>query len=341
MDTLIIRSSAKIFTKETLPLSRRTLVGKCSDTNLFRPWPFGVTTTVSQKPILLRHRTIQCVASSSHFSSETGAWTSLDTANIRIQTIQPSKTVHVKFQLEKKCRFGEHFFVVGNDPIIGSWNPSDAIPLTWSDGHIWTAKLDLPIGRSVQFKYILKQETGDIVWQPGPDRIFHTWQTENTIVVEEDWENAELQKIIEDLEDELTFDIEKETINIGGNVTHSHLREELMPKANAKYKPWISRNKKFITAAEEMSGPKEGSSKLHIGDRGYKRDTEGKNIRRATTERNAKSMEDDGGTVITSEEGHVLVPGLNPLQETSAGEAYPEEIGKFIVADASARTDVA
>lgn len=36
------------------------------------------------------------------------------------------------------------------------------------------------------------------MWQPGPDRIFQTWETENTITVFEDWGDAELQKITEE-----------------------------------------------------------------------------------------------------------------------------------------------
>lgn len=36
------------------------------------------------------------------------------------------------------------------------------------------------------------------MWQPGPDRIFHTWDTKNTITVFEDWGDAELQKITEE-----------------------------------------------------------------------------------------------------------------------------------------------
>lgn len=55
----------------------------------------------------------------------------------------------------------------------------------------------MPVGRSIQFKLILKSSFGKLLWQPGPDRIFKSWGTENTIIVYEDWENVEYQKIIE------------------------------------------------------------------------------------------------------------------------------------------------
>ncbi|KAH9672869.1 hypothetical protein KPL70_017900 [Citrus sinensis] len=109
-----------------------------------------------------------------------------------------SKTVHVKFQLQKECLFGEQFFLVGDDPMLGLWDPTSAIPLDWSDGHIWTAEIDVPVSKTIQCKFILKGKTGQIVWQPGPDRIFQAWETKNTITVFEDWEHADEQKIIEE-----------------------------------------------------------------------------------------------------------------------------------------------
>ncbi|KAJ1437409.1 Immunoglobulin-like fold [Sesbania bispinosa] len=79
--------------------------------------------------------------------------------------------------------------------------------MTWSEGNIWTVEQDIPAGKTIQFKFILKREEGDVIWQPGSDRIIHTWETMNRITVFEDWENAQLQKIIE--EDQLAHSNEK------------------------------------------------------------------------------------------------------------------------------------
>lgn len=56
---------------------------------------------------------------------------------------------------------------------------------------------DVPVERTIQFKFILKQSTGDIIWQPGPDWVFKAWTTTKTVIVVEEWENSELQKIVE------------------------------------------------------------------------------------------------------------------------------------------------
>ncbi|CAI9782397.1 unnamed protein product [Fraxinus pennsylvanica] len=51
------------------------------------------------------------------------------------------KTVNVRFKLRKECAFGQQFLIVGDDPVFGLWDPADAIPLNWSDGHVWSVKL--------------------------------------------------------------------------------------------------------------------------------------------------------------------------------------------------------
>ncbi|WCJ28079.1 Carbohydrate-binding-like fold [Euphorbia peplus] len=117
--------------------------------------------------------------------------------------LEVAETVHVKFQLQKECSFGEQFAIVGDDPNLGLWDPDNAVPLTWSDDHVWNLDLDVPVGKFIQFKFILKEITGSIVWQPGPDRILKTWETNNTIVVSEDWEDAAFQKLVEEVEEEV------------------------------------------------------------------------------------------------------------------------------------------
>lgn len=49
--------------------------------------------------------------------------------------------MHVKFQLQKECSFGQQFLIVGDDPILGSWDPERAIPMDWSDGNVWSVEL--------------------------------------------------------------------------------------------------------------------------------------------------------------------------------------------------------
>ncbi|XP_015088740.1 uncharacterized protein LOC107031782 [Solanum pennellii] len=109
-----------------------------------------------------------------------------------------SKPVRVKFQLNKECSFGQHFYLVGDDPMLGLWDPSNAVPLEWSEGHVWNVELDIPSGKTISYKFIMTVGDETILWQQGPDRILQTWETKKTITVSEDWDNAELQTIVEE-----------------------------------------------------------------------------------------------------------------------------------------------
>ncbi|KAL2942684.1 hypothetical protein RDABS01_031033, partial [Bienertia sinuspersici] len=71
---------------------------------------------------------------------------------IGTKIVEIKKLVRVKFLLEKEyCEF-------------------EAIPLNWSEGHVWSLLLELPIENSIQYKFLLKRGTGEVLWQPGPDR---------------------------------------------------------------------------------------------------------------------------------------------------------------------------
>uniref|UniRef100_A0A0C9RWQ1 TSA: Wollemia nobilis Ref_Wollemi_Transcript_8199_1649 transcribed RNA sequence n=1 Tax=Wollemia nobilis TaxID=56998 RepID=A0A0C9RWQ1_9CONI len=126
------------------------------------------------------------------------------------------RTVRVKLILHKECQFGEEFSAVGEDEILGSWDPQSAIPMTWAPGHTWTTpSLDLPVGRRVCFKFILRDREGGILWQPGPDRVFHTWETRGTILVAQDWDEFDFQTIIDE---ETGEERQEEIAESGGDV---------------------------------------------------------------------------------------------------------------------------
>ncbi|KAK4730464.1 hypothetical protein R3W88_023452 [Solanum pinnatisectum] len=140
----------------------------------------------------VQHKTIQPIfcASDSQIHTQSEETETTDT--------NQSKPVRVKFQLNKECSFGQHFYLVGDDPMLGLWDPSNAVRLEWSEGHVWNVELDIPSGKTISYKFIMTVDNETILWQQGPDRILQTWETKNTITVSEDWDNAELQTIVEE-----------------------------------------------------------------------------------------------------------------------------------------------
>ncbi|WP_411942999.1 CBM20 domain-containing protein, partial [Streptococcus anginosus] len=116
-----------------------------------------------------------------------------DTETVQVEAQAPSVpgTVRVRFTLHKPCEFGEEFLLVGEHPLLGSWDTDKAIPMAWSKGHVWAVEVPgFTPESSIKFKYILRSLSGKIKWQPGPDRVLQTWETTDTIVVAPDWEIA-------------------------------------------------------------------------------------------------------------------------------------------------------
>lgn len=141
----------------------------------------------------VQHKTIQPISCASNNQQ-----THTQSEETETTDSNQSEPVHVKFQLNKECSFGQHFHIVGDDPMLGSWDPSNAVPLEWSEGHVWNVELEIPSGKTISYKFIMKVDGESIMWQQGPDRILQTWETKNTITVSEDWDNAEVQTIIEE-----------------------------------------------------------------------------------------------------------------------------------------------
>lgn len=96
--------------------------------------------------------------------------------------------VTVKFVLEKKCKFGQQFHVVGDAPQFGSWNPKAAVPLEWSEGDTWTTEVDVPVGKQIEYKFILIGKRGELLWQPGSNRVFETSGSVASVVVSSEWD---------------------------------------------------------------------------------------------------------------------------------------------------------
>ncbi|KAK3226161.1 hypothetical protein Dsin_006023 [Dipteronia sinensis] len=265
-----------------------------------------LTSSVQHKPV------IQLVSS---LSSDVQA--QLDTAAPNQETYQ-SKTIHVRFQLQKECMFGEQFLIVGDDPMFGLWDPENAIPLNWSDGHVWTVELDIPVGKSIQFKFVLKDSTGNMLWQPGPDRIFQTWETENTITICEDWENAEYQKISEG-DGDLFANENADDSNV--NSAEEMADDPIAIVAeNISYpnedNPIVYASNNNMFDGNQISQPEE--SVMAIKNTMIEEDILGSNGMAAA------AVEE---SLISHEGGAVLVPGLTPIPTMpTEGEIQDESI---------------
>lgn len=52
---------------------------------------------------------------------------------------------------------------------MGKWNVANAPSMTWAEGHLWRATLDLPAG-AASFKFVQVSPAGQSVWESGDNR---------------------------------------------------------------------------------------------------------------------------------------------------------------------------
>ena len=76
----------------------------------------------------------------------------------------------VAIEVEAQTDFGQNVFVVGDAPELGSWDPSSALALDPSAYPRWSGALKLEAGRSVSYKFIKIDGSGEVIWEGGPDR---------------------------------------------------------------------------------------------------------------------------------------------------------------------------
>lgn len=204
------------------------------------------------------------------------------------------------------------------------------------------------MGRSIQFKFILKSSSGSILWQPGPNRILKTWETGNSILVYEDWANSEDRKVME--EDQVASGHEDSTYNSGLKVVGEDLIQQEAKMLSNVMKLDVDANSAqrsskihqtkltaddFISVNTELSKENRGTVKNSAAI--HKKDVmEAKNILRksgilATV--NNSGTENVISNLIDYNGGPVLVPGLPPVMPIQ--EAKQDEVEKRIALEGS------
>ncbi|GIL64105.1 hypothetical protein Vafri_18076 [Volvox africanus] len=82
--------------------------------------------------------------------------------------------VPVTISMMCKVEYGESLRIVGNQPFLGSWDPSKGAEMSWSDGNVWKAATLVPVGVEVDFKVVRAKRDGGgaFIWEEGDNRSF-------------------------------------------------------------------------------------------------------------------------------------------------------------------------
>ncbi|KAF8069507.1 puromycin-sensitive aminopeptidase [Scenedesmus sp. PABB004] len=81
------------------------------------------------------------------------------------------RVVKVEVGVQAQTKFGQRVVLVGDHPALGNWSVDGALPLTWSEGHVWKASLELPAdSASIEYKAVLCGDNS-AVWERGSNHV--------------------------------------------------------------------------------------------------------------------------------------------------------------------------
>lgn len=93
----------------------------------------------------------------------------------------PPATVPETFNENKTTVWGQNVFVAGSIPALGDWDPSAAVPLSSAGYPVWSATVSLPANTSFEYKYIVKDGSGNVTWESGANRTATTGSSAATL----------------------------------------------------------------------------------------------------------------------------------------------------------------
>jgi predicted alpha/beta superfamily hydrolase len=81
----------------------------------------------------------------------------------------------VRFSITNDAGLGSEWFVVGNHPDLGAWNPAKAIKLVYSTSNIWWGDIGVQAGTALEYKFVKRltsatlicSETNAVWWPDG------------------------------------------------------------------------------------------------------------------------------------------------------------------------------
>jgi len=82
--------------------------------------------------------------------------------------------VDVTFDEDETTSLGQNVYLVGSIPALGDWDTATAIQLSPQDYPDWSVSVDLPADTSFQYKFIVKDGSGNVTWEDGANRSYTT-----------------------------------------------------------------------------------------------------------------------------------------------------------------------
>ncbi|RAG83889.1 alpha-amylase [Streptacidiphilus pinicola] len=143
--------------------------GSCSGPTVTVDASGDATVSVAAKDAVALYATTSSTTSPSPTPTATSTSTAGPTASPTptATSTQPSGTVAETFTVNG-APTSAPVYLVGSISGLGSWAPASALPMTQS-GSTWTTTVNLPTSTAIQYKYVEKDSSGNVTWEPGPN----------------------------------------------------------------------------------------------------------------------------------------------------------------------------
>jgi len=103
-----------------------------------------------------------------------------------VEATNSTGAAKVKFSVTQHVEFGQQVEVTGETETLGLWEQS--VPLTWTEGDVWTGECELAPG-AVEYKYVIKTVDGTLVgWQPGNNKVIKVDKPGVEVSVNDGWD---------------------------------------------------------------------------------------------------------------------------------------------------------
>lgn len=82
--------------------------------------------------------------------------------------------ISTSFTVNATTVWGQNVYVIGNVAALGAWNTNNAILMSSAAYPNWQKTIALPANTAVEYKYIKKDGSGNVIWESGSNRTFTT-----------------------------------------------------------------------------------------------------------------------------------------------------------------------
>lgn len=77
----------------------------------------------------------------------------------------------IVFHVTAETQYGENIYIVGNIPELGNWDPDYCTEAMLNPNYPeWFLSVSVPVGTTIEFKFIKKDASGNITWESGTNR---------------------------------------------------------------------------------------------------------------------------------------------------------------------------